>query len=53
MTKKGETSHSEACKEVAHYWILNDKNFGICKRCGAQKQFPVGVSFSWQNRNTL
>jgi hypothetical protein len=49
MTEKGETSHIDACKQAAHYWILNDKSLGICKRCGAQKQFPVAV-FGWQNR---
>jgi len=52
MTEKGETSHSDACKQVAHYWVLDDKNLGICKKCGAQKQFPVAV-FGWQNRNLV
>jgi len=52
MTEKGETSHSDACKEEAHYWILNDKSLGICKRCGAQKQFPVSAS-SWQNHKLV
>jgi hypothetical protein len=47
MTKKCETSHSDACREGPHYWILNDKSLGICKRCGAQKQFPIDV-FGWQ-----
>jgi len=46
MTEKGKTSHSDVCKEAAHYWILNDKSLGICKKCGAQKQFPDGAS-SW------
>jgi hypothetical protein len=52
MTPKYETPHSDASKEKAHYWVLNDKNFGICKRCGAQKQFPVDV-FGWQNRKLV
>jgi len=52
MTQKGETSHSDICKEAAHYWVLDDKSLGMCKRCGAQKQFLVGVS-SWQNRNLV
>jgi len=52
MTKKRETPHSDACKKAAHYWILNDESLGICKRCGAQKQFPDVVS-SWQNRKLV
>ena len=52
MAEKGETSHSDACKEVAHYWVLDDRNFGICKKCGAQKQFPIDV-FGWQNRKMV
>ncbi len=52
MTGKRETSHSNACKKAAHYWILNDENLGICKKCGAQKQFPVDV-FGWRGRNIM
>jgi len=52
MTEKYETSHIDACKQAAHYWILNDKSLGICKKCGAQKQFPVNV-FGWQNRKLV
>ena len=52
MTEKGETSHSDGCKQAAHYWILNDKSLGVCKNCGVQKQFPVAV-FGWQNRNLV
>ncbi len=52
MTKKRDIPHSDTYKEAAHYWILNDKNFGICKNCGAQKQFPVDV-FGWQNRKLV
>ena len=52
MTERDETSHGDICKQAAHYWILNDKSLGICKKCGAQKQFPVAVS-SWQNPNLV
>ncbi len=24
----------------AHYWVINDRNLGICKKCGDSKQFP-------------
>jgi hypothetical protein len=52
MAVNGETPHSDVCKEGAHYWVLDDKNFGICKRCAARKQFPVDV-FGWQNRKMV
>ena len=53
MTEKDETSHSDACKQEAHYWILDDKSFGVCKKCGAEKQFPAAGVFGWQNRNIV
>jgi hypothetical protein len=52
MAEKLETSHSDACKEAAHYWVLDDRNLGICKKCGAQKQFPIEL-FGWQNHNIV
>ena len=52
MTEKDETSHSDICKQAAHYWVLDDRSLGICQRCGAQKQFPIGIP-SWQNRNLV
>jgi len=27
--------------EYAHYWIIDENNFGICVKCGATRQFPV------------
>ena len=52
MAVKRETFHSDECKREAHYWIIDDKNFGVCKKCGAHKQFPIDV-FGWQNRNLV
>jgi hypothetical protein len=26
-------------KECIHHWLLDEKNFGICKKCAARKQF--------------
>lgn len=23
-----------------HYWIIDNKNFGICKKCGGERKFP-------------
>ena len=24
-----------------HYWIINSEQYGVCKRCGKEKQFHV------------
>jgi hypothetical protein len=34
-------------KEEAHHWIINEMNFGICKKCGAQRQFVI-QHWNWQ-----
>jgi len=26
-------------KECIHHWLLDERNFGICKKCAARKQF--------------
>ena len=31
----------------AHYWVIDETNFGICKRCGAGKQFLSQID-GWQ-----
>ncbi len=32
----------EAC---VHHWLIDEKNLGVCKKCGVSKQF----SSSWGN----
>jgi hypothetical protein len=53
MGAEGETLRRDECKGKAHYWILDDKSFGVCKKCGAEKQFPAAGVFGWQNRNIV
>jgi hypothetical protein len=43
---------NDDCKECIHHWLLDERNFGVCKKCGAQKQFPIEV-FGWQSRRIL
>lgn len=31
----------EMSKNCVHYWILNSQNFGVCKLCGSERQFPT------------
>ncbi len=52
MDKEQETEHPEECKGKAHYWVLDAKNLGICKKCGAKKQFNVQES-GWQRRQIV
>lgn len=34
----------KAGEECVHHWLIDEKNFGVCKKCGANKQFQ---SSSW------
>ena len=52
MSKEQEPSALVECKGEAHYWILNDKNLGVCKRCGATKQFAT-ERWVWQRRKVI
>jgi hypothetical protein len=39
-------------KDKAHYWVLDDKSFGVCKKCGAKKQF-LFQGWEWQKRKVV
>jgi hypothetical protein len=32
-------------KECIHHWLIDERNSGVCKKCGVSKQF----SSSWGN----
>lgn len=32
---------TEAQNECQHFWHIDDHNFGRCKKCGMEKQFPA------------
>jgi len=52
MSTECEPPYSNGCKKEAHYWIIDDKNLGVCKRCGARKQFAVD-RWVWQRRKLI
>jgi hypothetical protein len=52
MATECEPSSPDECKKEAHYWIIDDKNLGVCKRCGAKKQFVVD-RWVWQRRKLI
>jgi len=31
-----------AVENCVHYWVIDAKNFGVCKHCGTTKQFQSG-----------
>ena len=43
MGNERETVHDDDCKECIHHWLIDERNFGVCKKCGVGKQF----SCSW------
>ena len=45
MESKHKTAQLHDCEELAHHWMLDEKDFGVCKHCGASKQFHTQVSF--------
>ncbi len=52
MDTKAETLYQGECSENAHHWIINDRSLGVCKKCGAKKQFPVYVE-SWRRQKVV
>jgi hypothetical protein len=34
-----ETVHDDDCQECIHHWLIDKRNFGVCKKCGDSKQF--------------
>jgi hypothetical protein len=40
-------------KECIHHWLIDASNFGVCKKCGASKQFCTSwgtIQRSWYAR---
>ena len=52
MGAERETLRRDKCNDKAHYWVLDDKNFGVCRKCGGKKQFPIDV-WGWQKRKMV
>jgi len=53
-TKEG-TLHQDECSGNAHHWLIDGKNLGVCKKCGAKKQFPAYVAYValWRRRKVM
>jgi len=51
LEEEGKLSSAD-CTEEAHDWVLNDKSFGVCKKCGAKKQF-LFQGREWRKRKVV
>ena len=52
-----ETVHDDDCKECIHHWLIDGRNMGVCRKCGAGKQFPRSWSplmnqKAWVNKSS-
>ena len=44
MENEHMTAHDSDGEVCIHHWLINERNFGVCKKCGESKQFSSG---SW------
>jgi DNA-directed RNA polymerase subunit M/transcription elongation factor TFIIS len=44
MENEHMTAHDSDGEMCIHHWLINERNFGVCKKCGESKQFSSG---SW------
>ena len=54
MGNERDAVHDDDCEECIHHWLIDERNFGVCKKCGAGKQFlrswsPADIQKAWGN----
>ncbi len=57
MGNEYETVHDDDCRECIHHWLIDERNFGVCKKCRAGKQFlrswsPADIQKAWGNTSS-
>jgi hypothetical protein len=48
MENKCKTDHDDDCQQCIHHWLIDARNFGVCRKCGDSKQFcswPEAASY--------
>ncbi len=52
MGNECEPVHDDDCKQCIHHWLIDQRNLGVCRKCGASKQFSGSWSAGWGNRSS-
>ncbi|UCG83009.1 MAG: hypothetical protein JSW38_12690 [Dehalococcoidia bacterium] len=56
MSSKSDKVQDDDSNECVHHWFIDERNYGICKKCGADKQFsrswsPLANQKAWSSKN--
>ncbi len=52
MENEQGTAKDAEHESCIHHWLINEKNFGVCKKCGESKQFFSGSWYDASIRKT-
>lgn len=52
MDSEHVTAHESNFELCIHHWLINERNFGVCKKCGESKQFSSGSWYDSSARKT-
>ena len=55
MENKSDKAHNDDCQDCIHHWLIDERNLGVCKKCGAIRQFsrswsPLSKQGTWSNK---
>jgi hypothetical protein len=55
MANESEPAGAEECTQCIHHWLIDEKNLGVCKKCGESKQFSntwsaASIQKAWGSR---
>jgi hypothetical protein len=55
MENESEKVHNYDCQNCIHHWMIDERNLGVCKKCGAIRQFsrswnPLSSHGAWSNK---
>ncbi len=55
MENKSEKAHNDDRQDCIHHWLIDERNLGVCKKCGEIRQFsrswnPLSNHGTWSNK---